>query len=70
MVRGANKINQREITRVAKGLGAAGRPVLRTEFDPVTKRVVFFCSGENGKGYELTEDEWEKNVREEKRQTK
>jgi hypothetical protein len=64
MVRGPSKFKQRDVTRAAKGLEAAGLTIHRTEFDPATERFNFFTV-KDGKECELTENEWEKYVREE-----
>lgn len=73
MVRGPTKITQRDITRGAKGLTAAGLPVLQMELvgDGVTQRIIYHCVDKNGGQCEIDGNEWEQFVRDhEKRQTK
>jgi hypothetical protein len=72
MGRGRTKITQCDITRGAKGLTAAGLPVLRMEIigDGAIQRVIYHCIDKNGGKCEIDGNEWEQFVRDhEKRKT-
>jgi hypothetical protein len=64
MVRGPNKIRQRDVTRVMRVLAAAGQTVARVEFDAVAGRLTFYTAV-GGEERALAENEWEQFVREE-----
>jgi hypothetical protein len=73
MGRGLTQITQSVIARGAKGLTAAGLPVLQMEIigDGVTQRVIYHCIDKNGGKCEIEGNEWEQFVRDhEKGKTK
>jgi hypothetical protein len=66
MVRRETRNEEREITRVAKGLTKAGLPVTRTEFDPISGRVIYYHTDDNGIERGGDADHWSKFIRDEK----